>query len=156
MLYSSCATLDIMTEVLFVMFASSVVISIFSPFTSSSMPNSSTKAPRVPEPSSLDTTVMSLVLSQSPDVSFEPLSAVPLSDSVPDAASVLFPASSFPPHAASPNTITPASITAANLFIVLISFFLELSNDLSLLRISVYRGKVKYKILILLNVSKVK
>ena len=44
---------------LFVTLASSVVISTFSPSFSSSIPNSSTNAPRVPEPSSRDTTVMS-------------------------------------------------------------------------------------------------
>ena len=146
MLYSSCATVDIMTEVLLVMFASSVVISIFSPSTSSSIPNSSTKAPRVPEPSSLETTVMSLLLSQSLLFSLpasellSAVSALPLSVLFSALAvefvSVLFPVSLLPPHAASPNTITPASTIAANLFIVLISFFLEMSDDLQQSRLS--------------------
>ena len=103
---------------------------------------------------------MSLLLSQSLLLSsFELLSVSALSAvaSVPEFVSVLLSASSFPPHAASPNTITPASKIAANLFIVLISFFFpHIVYYLSSLRILVYNGKVKYKILVLLNVSKVK
>ena len=63
--YSSPATVVIITDVLFVICASWVVISIFSSPFFSSMPNSSINAPLVPEPSSRDTIVMSLELSQS-------------------------------------------------------------------------------------------
>ena len=56
--FSSPATVVIITEVLFVMLASTVVISIFSPSFSSWMPNSSIKAPLVPEPSSREITLI--------------------------------------------------------------------------------------------------
>ena len=57
--FSSPATVVIITDVLFVMLASSVVISTFSSPCFSSIPNSSINAPLVPEPSSRDTTVIS-------------------------------------------------------------------------------------------------
>ena len=53
------ATVVIITAVLFVISAVSVVLSIFSPASFfSSMPNSSINAPLVPEPSSRETTVI--------------------------------------------------------------------------------------------------
>ena len=56
--FSSPATVVIITDVLFVMLASSVVISTFSSPCFSSIPNSSMKAPLVPDPSSRDITSM--------------------------------------------------------------------------------------------------
>ena len=47
-----------MTDVLLVTVASVVVLSTFSPFTSSSTPKSSTNAPLVPDPSSREMTLM--------------------------------------------------------------------------------------------------
>ena len=65
--YSSPETVVNITSVLFVMIASSVVLSIFSPASFfSSTPNSSMNAPLVPEPSSRDTTLMYSLLSKSP------------------------------------------------------------------------------------------
>src|SRR5699024_11313669 len=59
----------IITEVLLVILASGVVISTFCPSTSSSMPNSSTNAPLVPEPSSLEQMVMGPEAPPAPSVS---------------------------------------------------------------------------------------
>ena len=70
------ATVVSITAVLLVISAAVVVLSILLPFASfSSIPSSSTKAPRVPEPSSRDTTVM---LPVTPAVAFLfPLSLFP-------------------------------------------------------------------------------
>src|SRR5699024_1397031 len=71
--YSFSDTVVIITDVLFVTCASIVVISLSS---SSTTPNSSVKAPLVPEPSSRDTTVIALAASQSePDASLPPCAA---------------------------------------------------------------------------------
>src|SRR5699024_12692912 len=73
--YSFSDTVVIITDVLFVTCASIVVLSLSS---SSTTPNSSVKAPLVPEPSSRDTTVIALAASQ-PDAVSEPLSEPALS-----------------------------------------------------------------------------
>ena len=68
-----------MTSVLFVIVASSVVLSTFLPLASfSSIPNSSINAPLVPEPSSLDTTVIVWLFDEEPALPvFESFDAEP-------------------------------------------------------------------------------
>ena len=74
-------TVVIITEVLFVICASSVVRSSFSPASFfCSMPNSSMNAPRVPEPSSRERTVISPVMSPPVVSSEEALSEDVLSE----------------------------------------------------------------------------
>ena len=97
-----------MTSVLFVIVASSVVLSTFLPLASfSSIPNSSINAPLVPEPSSLDTTVIVWLFDEEP--------ALPVYEA--------FDAEPELPHA----TIVPMHITliatAANLFQFFILMF---------------------------------
>lgn len=77
MAYSFPATVLIITDVLFVTLASSVVLSTLLPSASfSSIPNNSINAPLVPDPSSLDTTVIALLLSNSePELSPVPVPA---------------------------------------------------------------------------------
>ena len=58
--FTSCATVLNITDVLFVIFAASVVLSTLFPSASfSSIPNSSMNAPLVPDPSSLEQIVIS-------------------------------------------------------------------------------------------------
>ena len=91
--FSSPATVVSITSVLFVMLASCVVISTFSPSFSSSIPNSSTNAPRVPDPSSREIT------SIAPDgaaITTVPITVVPISAAVKTPAILFFMI--FSPH----------------------------------------------------------
>ena len=107
--YSLSATVDNITDVLFVMLASSVVLSTFSPEASfSSIPNNSIKAPLVPEPSSLETTEISFAASNS-------VSAFP---------SVLSELPEFPHPTAIEATIATVAVNAKNFFIFIFTFLL--------------------------------
>ena len=70
------ATEAIMTEVELVISALSVVRSTFFPLTFSSIPNSSTNAPRVPDPSSRESTVISAALANPPFNAMAPKASV--------------------------------------------------------------------------------
>ena len=102
--YSFPATCVIITDVLFVILASAVVISTFSPSFSSSTPKSSTNAPLVPEPSSLDTTEIFPASSHPEAPSLFPPSAASLS-------LLPHPVSTLPAK-------TPANSNTVNFFII--------------------------------------
>ena len=110
MAYSFPATVLIITDVLFVTLASSVVLSTLLPSASfSSIPNNSINAPLVPDPSSLDTTVIALLLSNS-----EPaLSPVPVPAESPEL---------LPQPVRHPAIITALKTVANTFFIFIICF----------------------------------
>ena len=105
------------------MFASTVVLSTFVPSAAfSSTPNSSMKAPLVPEPSSRELTLISLLVSKSPVAASVCAASVAASVAAPLAAVVSLD-DEHPHHARLPTTIASVNAVQINFFISYFSFF---------------------------------
>ena len=128
--YSSLATEVSITDVLFVMIASSVVLSTLFPSASfSSIPNNSMNAPLVPEPSSRDNTFTYSLASKSAvaaGVSSAVVSAASVEASAVVSAAVLVSAVLSEPH---PAIMLTANIPVTNKLITFffIMIFLQIS-----------------------------
>ena len=135
------AMVVIITEVLLVISASSVVLSTFSPASFLlSMPNSSMNAPLVPEPSSRETTVIG------PSALPPAGSVVSVSVSAADCASVCTPVAAavvsaglLPPHAVRLAIVIPIANTIANVFFIIRSLLFSLFMNI-LCYVLCYRG----------------
>ena len=136
------AMVVIITEVLLVISASSVVLSTFSPASFLlSMPNSSMNAPLVPEPSSRETTVIGpSALPPAGSVISVLVSAAELAASVcaPVAAAVVS-AGLLPPHAVRLAIVIPIANTIANVFFIIRSLLFSLFMNI-LYYVLCYRG----------------
>ena len=131
--YSLPATVDIITSVLFVILASSVVWSTLFPFSSfCSIPKSSINAPLVPDPSSLETTVISLEASHSA-VCCSPSPSAPVSSDL------------LPHPAARAPVIATTNVIANNFLSFIITTFLHLVIPVFSLQVISYRSNVKSK-----------